>query len=203
MKSVVASLFIVFAAMSCQGYHSMNRPLALAGGSRATIDVSMIPGDIDGALRTAMIQSLAESGSFVYAPGNSQYLLDVKITGNSKEKIGFKWDQHPISGKLQNRLVPNEGRRTIQVSATLIDRRTKKKVKGPIQVSGYSDYDYVNPNSLENLTIDPNTGNQQSILAYSLGQLGSEEEASSMATFPAFQMVAKKATDYFRLALVS
>lgn len=192
---------LLLLCVSCTGYQSLNQPI-VRSEKPVTVSVPPIVGDIDGMLREALINEISSSGSFLYTAGKADYDLTVKIVSNSKDKIGYKYDQKPITGAIIDRLVPNEGRRTVEVEANLIDKATKKKVKGPIKVAGFADYDYVNSNSYDNLIVDPSSGNKQSVLQYSLGQLGSEEEASNTAQNPAFRTVAKKVTNYLRLALV-
>jgi hypothetical protein len=194
-------LLLLLLCVGCGGYYSLNQPL-MRGENPVTITVAPIPGDVDGMLRTALIDALSSSGSFLYTGGRAQYELTVKILSNTKDKIGYKYDQKPITGAIINRLIPNEGRRAVEVEATLTERSTKKKIKGPIRISGSADYDYVNSNSYDNLIVDPASGNKQSVLAYSLGQLGSEEEASNTAQNPAFRIVAKKTANYLRLTLI-
>jgi hypothetical protein len=190
----------IFLCIGCTGYHSLNQPLSYKE-SPLSIAIPVIKGDVDGILRNALVEEFSTSGGYCYKPRDAKYDLVVKIVSNTKDRIGYKYDQQPISGKRIQRLVPNEGRKSVDIDATLVDRFTKKKIKGPIRVSGFADYDYVNSNSFENMTVDPESGNFQSVLAYSLGQLGSEEEASNAALNPAFRSVAKKTANYFRIAL--
>lgn len=198
---IYLSLLLAFFCTACMGYHSLNQPLSYKE-TPISIAVPVIKGDVDGALRSALVDEFSTNGGYSYQAGQAKYDLVVKIVSNTKDRIGYKYDQQPISGKMIKRLVPNEGRRTIEIDATLVERVTKKKIKGPIRISGYAEYDYVNSNSFENMTVDPDSGDLQSVLAYSLGQLGSEEEASNAALNPAFRSVAKKAADYFRVALL-
>lgn len=199
MKVLIGLLLLALSACST-GYRSLNQPLSY-NDEKVSVTVPPIKGDIDGTLRTALIQELSSNGGFVFTGSRAKYELAVKILSNSKDRIGYKYDQQPITGKMVNRLVANEGRRTVEIEANLIDRSTKKKVQGPFRVSGYAEYDYVNSNSYENMIVNPELGNQQSVLAYSLGQLGSEEEASNTALNPAFRSVAKKTASYLQRLL--
>lgn len=177
-----------FLCVGC-GYH-------VDGGAVAshfpTISVPYFCGDNDGTLTDAVIKGLSTSGEFSYVARDGAVILDGTIISDTSEHIGYQFDRHPVSGERIHRLVPNEGRREITVRISLIDSRTKKVLYGPFDVSAYSDYDFVDSDSLQDTSFIGPTGTRDSVLFFSLGQLDSAEGAKATSRYPIHDRLAVK-----------
>lgn len=68
-----------------------------------------------------------------------------------------------------------------------------KPVIGPQTIKAFADYDYVDSNSLQDLSfIDPSTGTRVTSIAFSLGQLDSVGSAGEDALHPIYRQLAQK-----------
>lgn len=171
------------------GYH-FEDPDQL-GAHFQTISVPYIEGDLDGMLTDALIKAVALSNQFAYAKGG-ELILEGEITSDQTSHIGWQYDRSPTTSERQNRLVPNEGRREIALSFSLISARTGKTLYGPIVVKASSDFDFVDSDSLLDTSFVTPTGGRQSTLFFSLGQLDSVEGAKAAVLTPLYQKLAYK-----------
>lgn len=180
-----ASLFFVCSFFSSCGYRLSGTKEPVA------IQIPLIKGDLDGALTGAIAKELGATGDFVYVNSKGKYQLDVTILEDKTEHIGYEYDRQPISMEIITRLMPNEGRRTMKVSVSLVDRILKKSVFGPIEVFASTSYDFVNPNTLYDLSFTQN-GALVATLPFSLGQLDAEEGAIEVSKESLSQNMAKR-----------
>jgi len=160
-----------------------------------TISVPYFNGDQSGVLTDIVVKSLSSSGVFNYANRGGAITLEGKIVSDNCENIGYQYDRHPVSGERINRLVPNEGRRVVTVEITLIDSRSLKTLYGPFTVSAYSDYDFVDSDSLQDASFINATGTRESVLFFSLGQLDSIDGAKAASLDPIYHRLATKITE--------
>lgn len=188
LRGAFFPLIPLFFLFSC--YQSLDRGLF-----SHKVDVPLIVGDYSGGLQAAIIEEMGMQGPFFYGRGGEFQLL-VNLQTVEKEQIGYKYDQEPLTGKRINRLVPNEGRREVVAKVQLCNKKTDEVIWGPLYFTGKSDYDFVNPNSLESVMFDPIDQSETTVLAYSLGQLDSEEGAAATALQIAYQNLAKQITAY-------
>ncbi len=161
-------LFSLILLTSC-GYHT--------GADESTLSVPYFKGDTNGVLTDTVIKALAASGDFQYTDRGGTLLLEGTIISDANENIGYQFDRDPISGQRIHRLVPNEGRREIIVQITLTDTCTQKVLYGPINISAYGDYDFVDSDSLRDTSFINPAGARESVLFFSLGQLDSIDGA--------------------------
>ncbi|WP_194847189.1 LPS assembly lipoprotein LptE [Candidatus Neptunochlamydia vexilliferae] len=183
LLGLIASFSLTLAGC---GYHVDDQ----SGGP--TLSVPYFKGDKDGALTDAVIKGLATSGNFNYATSGGTLVLEGRVTSDTSHHIGYQYDRRPVSGERVRRLIPNEGRREITVQLTLIDSRTQKVVHGPIQVSAYSDYDFVDSDSLQDTSFIDRCGVRTPVLFFSLGQLDSVDGAKAAAATPIHARLARK-----------
>ncbi len=157
------------------GYHLQDSP-------RLSLSVPYVIGDEDGRLTDALVKEVARSSEFLYAIGRTGRLVLIgEIIKDTKEHIGFQFDRRPVSGERVNRLVPNEERREVTLRLTLCDAVDGKIVYGPIDVKESSDYDFVDPDSLLDVSFVDRNGERKSSLFFSMGQLDAREGASQVA----------------------
>lgn len=161
----------------------------------ASISIPYIKGDSDGQLNNALAQAIASSGQFDYVQNGGEYLLDVAITSDGDSRIGYRYDRNPTSGKRRKNIVGTENRRTLVAEVKLIDNQTQETLIGPQVVKGYSEYDYVDSNSIRDLTFINSDGEPETVLDFSLGQLDSIEGAHDDSSIVAYRHLAQKIVD--------
>jgi hypothetical protein len=169
-------------------------------GRAVTISVPFIKGDLAGHLNTELVQALSNSGFFDCVQNGGELLLEVTIIGDGDDRIGFRFDRNPQTGELRDNIVGTENRRTILATVTLIETSTHATVLGPQTVKVHADYDYVDSNSIRDLTfITPET-RPQKVLDFSLGQLNSLQGAHDDAAMPIYRRLAQKIVDGLLIA---
>jgi hypothetical protein len=160
-----------------------------------TISMSFIKGDQDGLLTTEVVHALAASGHFEYRKNNGNLELQMAIVSEGDDRIGYRYDRNPTTGKLRKNIVGVENRETIAVEIKLIDTYTQEVLLGPETISASADYDYVDYNSIKDLTFIQPGGKPITIIDFSLGQLDSIEGAHDDAQTPIFRKLAQKIVD--------
>lgn len=176
---ILSSLFTA----SC-GYHTSDQ--------EKTLSVPYFNGDTNGALTDTVIKVIAAAGDFRYTDRKGNLLLEGTVVADTNENIGYQFDRDPISGQRIHRLVPNEGRREMTVEITLTDTRTQKVVYGPVKVSAYGDYDFVDSDSLRDTSFINGSGARESSLFFSMGQLDSIDGAKATSLDPIYRSLALK-----------
>jgi len=156
------------------------------------VSIPYIQGDADGKLTDALIKQLSLSPQFEYVSNGGSLILEGKIVRDSQENIGYQYNRQPVSGKRINTLIPNEGRREIEVEFSLIEEGTQKVIYGPVNVSSEGDYDFFDADSLRDTSFIDQTGRRQSVLFFSLGQLDSVEGASQVVLDSIYRNLANK-----------
>lgn len=185
-----AILFFTFFLTAC-GY----RFSSSENSDPITISVPYIKGDTtDGKLTDAIARAVSNSSKFLFVSGHSMRILKVALIQDEREKIGYRYDRHPISGKLQHNLVPTEVRRIIRAEVTVLDGISEEIMLGPVIVTASSEFDYVNSDNLHDLTFF-NNGKLETVLNFSLGQLDSIEGAEDNALDPLYSELAEKIAD--------
>ena len=182
-------LFILISLYSC-GYHFSDRT---AFKSFSTIQVPYVKGDLEGRLTSAIIKRLNTSSKWIYTGSMSDVILEVEIIKNENHYIGYQYDRVDTAGApLINRLVPNEGRRSVFARVTLFDSNKNNILYGPYEIESSADYDFVNFDTYKDLAFVNAQGQAQSVLAFSLGQLDSSEDAKEAVLSAAYQSLAEK-----------
>ncbi|PIS00669.1 MAG: hypothetical protein COT84_06290 [Chlamydiae bacterium CG10_big_fil_rev_8_21_14_0_10_35_9] len=181
------TIIILFLGFNSCGYQFVQTP-------SKSVSLSFVENDEYGLFTTTLIEKIGASGLYAYKNSNADYLLDVKLTGVSHEVIGYRKDLEKDFTKREN-IIADEGRLNLVATVELIDLKNNETVLGPFKVSSSQDYDYVDENSLQDLTFINSSGIRQTVLSFSLGQLESEESARSAAFRPAFHKLAEKIVD--------
>lgn len=181
MRRWVIPLIIFLAGC---GYH--HYPIS----SQYRFDIPFIKGDKDGQLTASVIEALSKSPFLRYDPAQPQIHITANIDSVEAEQIGYQYRMKDNDSEVQDRLVPNEGRRSIMVTFHVKMPESKEPYK--IAVEGTSDYDFVDPDSFKALAFNAPNGELVTVLAFSLGQLDSEEGAKLASFAPCYGQIAAK-----------
>lgn len=173
----------------CFGYEFANlstcdRPI--------TFTVPCVKNDVNGLFADQLIRQLGVSGKFKYTRYNPQIELVLNIKSNETEHVGYVYDRPPLGGELIKRLMPNEGNRTAIVEVVVKDARKNKCLMGPFYVDATAHYSFVNFDNIDGLEFIDQNGQRQSVLTYSQGQVGAEEDAKSVSQSVVFRKLAEK-----------
>lgn len=171
---------------------SYTAPTNQFGEDVAVMSISLIRGDEDGYLRDDLARQLSRSPGYAYSSSSGPYRIDVKIDKDSAEKIGYAWDEEPLTGAFIQRLYPNEGRRIVKATVSVTDTQQNKVVIEPFVVTASAEFDFVNPTALKNIEFRDMDGQEHSVLQYSLGQLDSEEGAKAESFQPLASELSKQ-----------
>lgn len=165
------------------------------GGEQITVSVPYVVGDQEGQLTDALIYALSNSPNFRFTKGEGKWIVKAKIKESINDRIGYQYDRDPKSGKLRDNVIGIENRRAITVEVSVVDC-CGNSVIGPQTIKAFADYDYVDSNSLQDLSfIDPTTGTRVTSIAFSLGQLDSVGSAGEDALNPIYRELAQKIVD--------
>jgi outer membrane lipopolysaccharide assembly protein LptE/RlpB len=182
------SLILLFSFLTSCGYqwqHAEEVP---------TVCIPFIPDDEDGALTNEIATALTQSGLAQVHYRNADYRLEVKINKVDTEITGFRLDPQKINGKIRKHLLSCEERKTVSVEATFYNF-CDEIVYGPYTVAADADYDYIDEDSLQDLTFINSDGVPTVVLPFSLGQLEPRESARDAATRPLYRHLAQKIVD--------
>jgi hypothetical protein len=146
-------------------------------------------------LTASLIRQASACGNLQVVSKGERLLLKVELIEDEQDYVGFRFDQKPISGKLISNLIPIESRRSIKAAVTLWDTIEDKALLGPENIQAHLDFDYVDGNSLQDLTFVNTKGEREKVLSFSLGQLDSIEGAQDATASPLFHVLAKKIID--------
>ena len=187
MKRSLALFFFLLSLCGC-GYHfQQNR-------EKTTISVDPIGGDFDGLFMKQLVHALSASGNFTFSQKSANVQLALSILSDTDDRIGYRYDRNPTTGKLRKNIVGTENRQTIQVEVKLIDSYTQQILLGPQTITASADYDYVDSYSIKDLVFfvddKPTT-----VIDFSLGQLDSIEGAHDDARVPIFHKLAQMIVD--------
>lgn len=163
--------------------------------ARPTVTVPYVEGDEEGLLTAEIIEALSSSGIVDVLHERGDYRLQIAIVASSNETVGYRRDPQKVDGKVKKNLLACEGRRGIFVEATLYKSSTDEIAFGPYRIATDSDYDYVDGDSVQDLTFVGSKGALITVLPFSLGQLESVESAQEAALKPLYRRLAQKIVD--------
>lgn len=162
--------------------------------SSCSIGLVFIDKDEYGYLSQRLIEQIAQSGLYTYCNTNYTYLLTVEIEDMHNETIGYRRDKEKDVSIREN-IIADEGRVYINASIEITDPKKQKTILTPTKVTAFVDYDYVDENSLQDLSFVDSNGTRRTVLLFSLGQLESEYSAQSDALKPLYDQLAQKIVD--------
>ena len=166
-------------------------------GIRPTVSVPFVVGDEDGMLTAAIIRALSSSGLVDVRSSGGDYQLQVTITSGTSENIGYRIDPQKVDGKVRKNLLACEGRRTMSIQASLC--QGEELIYGPYPITCDAEYDYVDGDSIQDLTFVNPAGKVVTVLPFSLGQLESVESAQEASSKPLYNRLAQKIVDAISL----
>jgi hypothetical protein len=169
------------------GYHTTDQ--------QNTISVPFVKGDGNGQLTTEIIHALTATGHFEFRKSGGNLELQVAIISDTDDRIGYRYDRNPTTGKLRKNIIGVENRETITIEFKLVDGYTQEILHGPEILTASADYDYVDYNSIKDLTFIQPDGTPTTSIDFSLGQLDSIEGAHDDAQTPIFRKLAQKIAD--------
>jgi hypothetical protein len=182
------TIFCLLCLSSC-GYH-----YAPESGSPGDISVSIpyIKGDPDGILNNALVYELSSTGHFVCVQSGGVYRVEVEISSDDLDRVGFRYDRDNVKGTLEKNLLGVEDRRSVTAQVIVKKEGEIKPFVGPFTVSAFADYDYTDPGSPQDLLFSTSSGAERSIMQFSLGQLDSYEGAFDDASRLVFKRLSEK-----------
>ena len=160
-----------------------------------TLSVPYVIGDGDGSLTAELIRAIGQSGLAQVKQSGARYVLRAEIIQSDKQTIGYRRDRQKISGESKKNLIASEARKTISIQASLHETNTGEIVSGPFQIEAESEYDYVDGDSIQDLTFITPKGTPAVVLPFSLGQLESIDAAEEAALRPLHVQMARKILD--------
>lgn len=178
--------FILLSALflySC-GYH-------FERAATTSVSIPYVIGDPEGILTAALIREVAKSPTLRYSHGHGEWILHVKILNTEDERIGFRYDRNPTTGKLRKHLEGIENRQRITAEVLIVSSHTEEILYGPHIIVASSEYDYVDPDSLRDLSVVTPEGKRFSSEAFSLGQLDTFGAAKQDAVYPLYHKLAQ------------
>ncbi len=184
------SLVFLFLLSSC-GYRFEGPGLS---EEVTTLSIPYVSGDVDGIITDALVRAFAGSGAYRYLTTGGALELRIHVTGGGNERIGWKY-QRSTTGELQHELIATEARRSMSADITLVEGSTGEIVYGPTTVHAYVDYDYYEPDSIQDLSFINTFGVRQTSVNFSRGQLDSSEGAYDSSLTPLSRQLAKKIVD--------
>ena len=155
-----------------------------------SIHVPYVKGDQKGLLTQEIIRALATESSFPYSEEKSaEWILKVEILEKEDGTIGYEHVQAKHEPKKS--VIPIEGRINIKAKMTIEDKEANL-LFGPYIVLAYTDYDFVQQDSYQDLSFVNTQGQREEVLSFSLGQLDSLPSAQEAALKPLFRKLAEK-----------
>jgi hypothetical protein len=162
------------------------------------VRIPFVKGDSDGVLTSALVWQWCASGNGTVSL-DADYRLEVQIIEDKVDTVGYRLDKQKIDQKIRKHLTQNEERRSVIAEVSLVEIASGKTVQGPIRVSAYTDYDYIDGDSLSDLQFATGSNTIKDVLLFSLGQLESQESAHEAAQWPLYQKISQKIIDAVRL----
>ena len=167
LKATVSVIFLL--GISSCGYH------ATTSEDTRTISIPYVEGDQQGQLTAEIIRRLEETGLYEFVRSGGDLVLTVSMVGDQKDVVGFSYDRTEKKGKIEQNLMATENRRSLTAQITLSEG--EKAILGPLKVTAFGEYDYVDVNSLKTLSFINENGKREKVINFSLGQLDSIEGA--------------------------
>ncbi|NGX64052.1 MAG: hypothetical protein KR126chlam6_01476 [Candidatus Anoxychlamydiales bacterium] len=184
------SFFLILLLFTSCGYH-LGRS---ENTEKLCVCVPYVENEFAPHFTSEIIKQITYSPTLVYTYSDAPYSLRVKIIEDSVSQIGYRYDRNNQNVR-QKDLRATEGRQKITAQVEIIETDTNISRFGPVNVTASEDFDYVDQDSLSDLSfIDPN-GVRTTVLSFSLGQLESIESAKDAASKPLYEKLAKKIVD--------
>jgi hypothetical protein len=163
--------------------------------SKPTITIPYVAGDGDGTLTSEIIRAVTSSGMAEVRHGQGDYRMQIAIVDSQSQTVGYRRDRQKVTGEIKKNIVSSEGRNTLTIEAALYEGSSDRIAYGPYRITAEADYDYIDGDSLQDLTFVTASGVPTTVLAFSLGQLESVEAAREAANHPLNEKLSQKIVD--------
>jgi Lipopolysaccharide-assembly len=185
LKFPLLASLLAFSFSSC-GYHTA------ASDDKTSISIPYVEGDAQGQFTAELIRQITNSNHYDFVKNDGDLVLKVVLEGDKSDIIGFQYDETPKKGEIEKNLMANENRRSLTAQVTLTDACTEKVIVGPVNITASTDYDYIDVNSLKEVSLINEQGKPERTISFSLGQLDSIEGAQDAALTPVYRLLAQK-----------
>lgn len=183
---------LIFILLSGCGYRWQPE---FPSGERPTVAVPYIGGDMDGSLTAEVVRTITSSGLAEVRHGKADFRLHAVIIGEENQTVGYRRDRQKVTGEIKKNIVSCEGRKSITVEVTLYKRESDEIAYGPYRIASDADFDYVDGDSIQDLSFINKDGTPTTVLPFSLGQLESFESAQEASRRPLNEKLAQKIVD--------
>ncbi|MBT7461839.1 MAG: hypothetical protein HN685_04060 [Waddliaceae bacterium] len=182
-KNIALFCILTMMTLSCGNGYQWGSANTLSH-SYNTIHTPYVDGDNDGKLTAAIVRELETStGGLSYQQHSGELILHVKILDSYSENIGYRHKKDDNDDSLEN-IIQVESRLITKVEVSIEETATGKIISGPTLIDDSVDYDY---------DFDSNRTN---LLAYSLGQMTTNENARGIVEDPLNVALARKIVSY-------
>ncbi|NGX56838.1 MAG: hypothetical protein K1060chlam5_01084 [Candidatus Anoxychlamydiales bacterium] len=188
-KKIFYFFTLLFFLNSCSYHLGRNEDSKIS-----TVSVPYVKGDFSGLFTQEVIRQISNTPSLTYRYSNADSKLKIAIIDNKVDQIGYKYDRDKKDQRKKN-IRQTESRQTITVNIELMDNKTNETILGPYKISADEAFDYVDQDNLNDLSFVDSNGNRETVLAFSLGQLESFENAKDASLKPIYIQLAQKIVD--------
>ena len=186
LNKLSSFFFTLFILSSC-GYRFSDE---FSSKSRPTLTIPYVEEDESGFLTDELVKAFTYSGLFDLVSSGGEYRLEVAVVGSTVDTIGYRINPQKVDGEVRKNLLATEGRNTITLESTLY--RGKECLYGPCQISSDTEFDYVDGDSIQDLTFTNSKGRLVTVLPFSFGQLEPKESAQEAALTPLYRNLSQK-----------
>jgi hypothetical protein len=190
MRPFLFGLFVLSLFSAC-GYHFQG---SSSREGPSTISIPYVEGDVNGQFTDQLVRAFSTSGDFRYSYADGRLTLRANLVDRHAEPIGWRYEKKD-DGKRVKELIAVEGRRFLAAEVQLIDSATEEVLYGPEIIIATADYDYYEPDVLQDLSFINSFGKREASVQFSLGQLDSSEAAYDDVFQPLAMKLAKKIVD--------
>ena len=170
----------------------------VATSDTIAIEVPYVVDDHEGKLTNALAYALSTTAQYRYVQKRGDWVLKVAVLSDKNDRIGYRYDRNPVSGKLKESIAAAENRKHITAEVKVIKASTGELVLGPQKIKVSAAYDYDDPSVLFDLAFtDPQSGATQPLIDVSLGQLDSVAAAGENAVEPIYKELAQRIIEWY------
>lgn len=185
LKFQLNKLVLALMLTGC-GYH------ASTPEDKTTLSVPYVEGDSQGQFTAELIRQMVNSDLYDFVKQDGELTLCVSLVDDKNDIIGFQYDMTEKKGKIERNLMPQENRRSLTAQVKIVRSGTDDVVVGPFNISASTDYDYIDVNTLKQVSFINAHGKREKTISFSLGQLDSIEGAQDAALTPLYHRLAQK-----------
>ena len=171
LKISILPLALISLYLTSCGWHMTQE---FSQEHRSTIAIPYVAGDQHGKMTSSLVSAVQKQAAFRYVREGGDFILQVTLLDSKSENIGFRYDPEKLSnGKRQT--IPNETRRKLLASVSVIDARSGQTVFGPTHVLSSTEFDH------QYYNLNHNTN------AFSLGQLTDVDTTYDVVDIPLYR----------------